>query len=348
MTPSTFETVFNTLKVPVVVVNAGGTFPGFVAGNAAFYELTELTLSEIRGSEDWPSLIAASECPSGRGLSDFSVMALRTFMNAAVAEKDAIKQRIALSAAFDGIHFVVMNDEEQPAGKNSSEQTVAVERQLKMFFNNSIFGAFFMTADRPLPWHEETDRDAALDYLLTHLRITRVNQAMLDQYGASRAEFMGRTPHDFFRHDPEQEKVLLCDIFDKGNHRAVSFERNEAGEVVIFEGDYEVLRNEDNDIVGIFGLQQDITKRFRYIEEIESQNERLRDIARFQSHTVRSPLSRMLSILEVYESDAFTHEERSEFLGYLKSAAKELDGIIAQIVERTDRMGEAAIPKNGV
>ncbi|MFN2424126.1 MAG: PAS domain-containing protein, partial [Cryomorphaceae bacterium] len=241
---------------------------------------------------------------------------------------------VEISVAFEGIHFIVVNDDESLV-----HRTAAVEKELTMFFNNSIFGAFFMTADQPVPWHEDADREAALEYLLTHLRVTRINQAMLDQYGASRADFIGRTPRDFFKHDLEQERKLLWDIFDKGKHRAVSFELNEAGENVIFEGDYEVLRNENNDIIGIFGLQQDITKRYRYIEEIESQNARLREIARFQSHTVRSPLSRMLSILAVYESDAFTPEERSEFLGYMRLAAAELDGIIGKIVERSDGVG---------
>lgn len=331
MTPTALETVFNTLRVPVVVVNAGGTSPGFKAANPAFYELTGLTLSEIRSSKEWPALLAASRCPSGRGLSDFSVKALFTFLDAAVAEAAVQLSGVEMSVAFEGMHFVVVNDDE-----SAEDTTAAVEKELMMFFNNSIFGAFFMTADRPVPWHEGTDRDAALEYLVTHLRVTRINQAMLDQYGATRADFMGRTPHDFFEHDLEQERVLLRDIFDKGKHKAVSFEKNEAGEDVIFEGDYEVLRNEDNHIAGIFGLQQDITKRYRYIEEIESQNARLREIARFQSHTVRSPLSRMLSILAVYESDAFSPEERAEFLGYMRLAAAELDGIIRKIVERSD------------
>ncbi len=43
-----------------------------------------------------------------------------------------------------------------------------------------------MMLDQPIHWNESTDKEAALDYIFTHERITKVNAAMLAQYGAAR------------------------------------------------------------------------------------------------------------------------------------------------------------------
>jgi hypothetical protein len=58
--------------------------------------------------------------------------------------------------------------------------------RLELFFSQSLDGFFFMMLDEPIAWHDGADKDALLDYALDHHRVTKVNDAMLRQYGATR------------------------------------------------------------------------------------------------------------------------------------------------------------------
>ena len=73
--------------------------------------------------------------------------------------------------------------------------------RLELFFSQSLDGFFFMMLDEAVVWNDSVDKEKALDYIFEHQRVTKVNDAMLAQYGATREEFLGTTPADLFGHD---------------------------------------------------------------------------------------------------------------------------------------------------
>ena len=84
-------------------------------------------------------------------------------------------------------------------------------------------------------------------------------------------------------------------------------------------------------------LAHDITERMKYIQTVEEQNTRLHEIAWMQSHIVRSPLSRLMGIVQSMDSLAedFGREGVSKLI---LDSAKELDQIIHQIVKKAERI----------
>lgn len=335
MTGVDFRKVFQHLALPVLVVEVALDQHQFGAANTAFFDQTGLSLADFHKGAHWMDALGRRKDGKAGVLSEAALAALGVFLESHVTEPLAQREKLDRSRVFEGICFVVY-PYEGAAQHGEIKENILQGRELALFFNNSIFGAFFMAVDPPVAWNEEVDKEAAIAYLLDHLRLTRVNQAMLDQYGARREDFIGRTPRDFFEHDLEQEKRLLRDIFLKGKHRAVSFERNQQGEEVIFEGDYVVLRHDNGDIVGLFGLQQDITARHQYIARIEDQNHKLREIAWFQSHVVRAPLARLLSLIHLLaDESATTGSERLTLINHLRDTAREMDDVITQTVRRT-------------
>lgn len=74
---------------------------------------------------------------------------------------------------------------------------------------------------------------------------------------------------------------------------------------------------------------------------IEAQNEKLRDIAWTQSHVVRAPLARLMGLVYLLKDDIVPEEEKMEFLSNILSSAVELDGIIREIVAKS----QAVIPE---
>jgi len=80
---------------------------------------------------------------------------------------------------------------------------------------------------------------------------------------------------------------------------------------------------------------KDITERVNQVKAIEAQNQKLKEIYWIQSHKVRSPLARILGLIELMENQDMDRLEQKEVISYLKTAAKELDEVLEEIVQKT-------------
>ncbi|WP_374949469.1 PAS domain-containing protein, partial [Mucilaginibacter sp.] len=90
-------------------------------------------------------------------------------------------------------------------------------------------------------------------------------------------------------------------------------------------------------VVGASITGRDVTARKLYLRSVEEQNKTFREISWAQSHLVRAPLARIMGLLPMLPNAA-NDAERDEILGYLRLSANELDGIIAQITEKSTRI----------
>lgn len=207
--------------------------------------------------------------------------------------------------------------------------------ELKLFFNNPILGVFFMKAEKPVRWIKGQKNEDQIEYLLHHLRIHRVNDTMLKQYGATLEDFIGRTPADFFAHDLDKERQLLFDIMENGRFHAITTEKDELGALLIFEGDYQVIYDKQERMIGMMGIQLDITQRLQQLNAIHTQNQKLLNIAWQQSHVVRAPLARLMSLIQLLQH---ADEYKGDLFDHILDAANELDGIIKQIASETDQV----------
>ncbi len=132
---------------------------------------------------------------------------------------------------------------------------------LEAFFAQSPDGFFFMMLDLPIQWDDTVDKEAVLNYVFNHQTVTKVNAAMLTQYGAGEDEFIGLTPKDFFANDLATGKDLWRKMFDQGKLHVEILEWKLDGTALWIEGDYNCLYESDGKIVGHFGIQRDITGR---------------------------------------------------------------------------------------
>jgi PAS domain S-box-containing protein len=157
------------------------------------------------------------------------------------------------------------------------------EHLLELFFSQSLDGFFFMMLDRPLSWSESTDKEAALDYIFAHDRITKVNAAMLAQYGAREDQLIGLTPADLLAHDIPFARVRWRRFLDSGHLHLETDERTLDGRPITIEGDYICLYDSEDRFIGHFGIQRDITDRKHAENEILRSRQELRDLtARLQ------------------------------------------------------------------
>ncbi|MBE9137411.1 GAF domain-containing protein [Nodosilinea sp. LEGE 07088] len=147
-------------------------------------------------------------------------------------------------------------------------------RLLEQLFNQRCYGFFVMMLDRPVTWHRSMDREATLDYVFAHQRMTQVNPAMLRQYGASEQEFLGLTPNDCFAHNLTYGREMWRQLFDHGVLTEITEERRFDDHAPIWiEGHYVCLHNSAGQVVGHFGIQRDIT-HYKQMEALLVQRER--------------------------------------------------------------------------
>jgi PAS domain S-box-containing protein len=147
--------------------------------------------------------------------------------------------------------------------------------RLELFFSQSLDGFFFMMLDEPVQWDDSIDKEKALDYIFEHQRVTKVNDAMLAQYGTTREEFLGTTPADFFRHDVAYGRKIWRDFFDRGRLHVETDERRADGTPIPIEGDYICFYDAAGRITGHFGIQRDVAHRHTAERALRQYNRRL-------------------------------------------------------------------------
>ncbi len=152
---------------------------------------------------------------------------------------------------------------------------------LEAFFERSQDGFFFMMLDQPVEWGRGSgvDKDAVLDYVFSHQRMTKVNPAMAQQFRAKPAELIGMTPRDFFRHDLAAGRRGWRKLFDAGHTHSLTNERRLDGSMMWVEGDYMCFYDAAGRITGHFGIQRDVSDRVKALEELEQSRAELRALA---------------------------------------------------------------------
>jgi PAS domain S-box-containing protein len=93
--------------------------------------------------------------------------------------------------------------------------------------------------------------------------VVLINDAMLNQYGAAREDFLGHRPSDFFAHDLDRGREAWRQMFDRGHLHVNTHERRVDGTPIDIEGDYICLYDQARRIIGHFGIQRDVTEQVR-------------------------------------------------------------------------------------
>ena len=155
-----------------------------------------------------------------------------------------------------GVSCVMRNITEE---RLSEMKRLRKEEELDLFFEHSINGFLFMLLDEPIEWNDTVDKEKVLDYVFEHQRLTKVNQAYLDQYGYTFDEVIGETPAQSFAHDLAQGREAWKKMFDQGQLQVMTQELKKDGSKMWVKGNYICLYDDQGRIIGHFGTQNDVT-----------------------------------------------------------------------------------------
>lgn len=99
-----------------------------------------------------------------------------------------------------------------------------------------------------------------------------------------------------------------------------------------------VKRNNSRRASHLLGFTLDITKQKRQTEALEMQNRKLMEIAWVQSHEVRAPLARLMGLTELLKRYPTESVHLDDCLNRILQSAEQLDGIVREIVRKTEEI----------
>jgi len=86
----------------------------------------------------------------------------------------------------------------------------------------------------------------------------------------------------------------------------------------------------------MIGACLDITEKVSHIEEIALRDRQLTEIAWVQSHVIRSPLAKIMGLIDLLKDTAASDTEKEQLMDYLLSSALELDEQIRRICKEIE------------
>jgi PAS domain-containing protein len=89
-------------------------------------------------------------------------------------------------------------------------------------------------------------------------------------------------------------------------------------------------------IAAIKGTIQDVTEQRLYIQRIQNQNQKLKDIAWIQSHKVRAPVASILGLIQLFNKEDLSDPTNAEVLQGVAEATATLDDVIKEINAKTE------------
>ena len=98
------------------------------------------------------------------------------------------------------------------------------------------------------------------------------------------------------------------------------------------------IRDSLGKVVGSSKILRDISNEKKTQRLLKYQNEKLLEIAHFQSHIVRKPVANVLGIINLIDVNTPQAPENLELIPMLEEASKELDDVIHQIIKKTNEI----------
>lgn len=163
-----------------------------------------------------------------------------------------------------------------------------------------------------------------------------VNQAMVSMSGYSREELIGSLPEMLHAHNNDQEELhkLELAIATGTQTRVELINYTKDGNEFYVSVSLTPIFDRNGALVRWISIQRDVSEERKYVEQIKEKNRKLQDISWLQSHVVRTPLARVLSLLELLENTEM-NPEQLELLAHMRNSADELDTIVKQIANNT-------------
>lgn len=215
------------------------------------------------------------------------------------------------------LHFVLLN--------------LTIVTLTRQFFNGLVSTMRKETEDyKTLFFHSPSPK---LIYDIDTLQFLKVNLAAINVYGYTEEEFLNMSLTDIYPQEGEEIMAYqsACDDI-VSPPRPIRTEhlgkdaRHIHSEVRLSDITFKGRRAR-------MMVATDITKCVQFTDDIQHKNQTLKEIAFIESHVLRLPVARIMSISELISSE-YSGKVDQELLTYLNASTEELDAAIRVVVDK--------------
>lgn len=197
-------------------------------------------------------------------------------------------------------------------------------RLLQLFFNQVLSAIFFAITPTPLRWRSQlqTPPLAVLRHLQETLTITKHNRSLAEQYRLKPEEGLIKQPLRCLFPSNEIYEHFLATLLEKKQCRFAFSKELADGSVATYEGNYSLILDEQGAVIGVLGIQQDITHRKRH--------ERLLKISkqRFERLAAYSPDIIIVAHTQDFQKIRFSYVNKPNILGFKEKAIDSPDKLM--------------------
>ncbi|OAQ39562.1 hypothetical protein A5893_08175 [Pedobacter psychrophilus] len=176
-------------------------------------------------------------------------------------------------------------------------------------------------------------------------RILYVNEAFTHMTGYTAEEVLGRTPRMLQGPNTDKDELKrmhdcirnmeICDF------TIINYKKN--GEEFWVQFSLTPVSNEVGQFTHYISIERDVTEqknqelqRLKYLNAIEAQNIKFKEISWMQSHVVRAPLARLMGLISLLDISEELPDETKKIMDYVMQSAAELDEVIHSITLKTE------------
>ena len=164
-----------------------------------------------------------------------------------------------------------------------------------------------------------------------------INDACYDIYGYTPEEIIGNCNLLFGRvhtDDKKHYKIAWRQLLQTGKSVFEYRIQHKDGTTRYIKNEAVLRRDHDHVPRFINGFARDVTVQKMQLQQIQSQNQQLQDIAWIQSHKVRGPVASILGLAQLFNTEK-TDTANLQIMNHLQTAASNLDLVIRDIVSKS-------------
>lgn len=95
-----------------------------------------------------------------------------------------------------------------------------------------------------------------------------------------------------------------------------------------------IIFNDEGEAIRVIGSMQDISEKEKYVQAIEMQNRKLKEITWMQSHNLRAPVAKILGLSSLMSIEGNNTDELIEYSKLIHASVNELDNVLRSIIRK--------------